>query len=71
MTDIELLLSKINDSGMTMVAIAEKSGIDRATIYNRLKGKGEFTASEIVSLSSVLRLSKPDRDKIFLQSSVN
>lgn len=71
MTDIELLLSKINDSGMTMVAIAEKSGIDRATIYNRLKGKGEFTASEIVRLSSVLRLSKPERDKIFLQSNVN
>ena len=71
MTDFELLLSKIEDSGMTMVAIAEKSGIDRATLYNRLKGKGEFTASEIVSLSNVLRLSKTDRDKIFLPSNVN
>lgn len=71
MTDIDLLLSKIKDSGMTVVAISEKSGIDRATIYNRLKGKGEFTASEIVSLSSVLHLSKPDRDKIFLTPNVN
>jgi len=71
MTDFELLLSKIEDSGMTMVAIAEKSGIDRATLYNRLKGKGEFTASEIVSLSNVLRLSKTARDKIFLPSNVN
>lgn len=71
MTDFELLLSKIEDSGMTMVAIAKKSGIDRATLYNRLKGKGEFTASEIVNLSNVLRLSKTDRDKIFLPSSVN
>ena len=71
MTDVELLLSKIKDSGMTIVAISEKSGIDRATIYNRLKGKGEFTASEIVSLSSVLHLSKPDRDKIFLTPNVN
>lgn len=66
MTDNELLLTKIKDSGMTMVAICEKSGIDRATIYNRLKGRGEFTASEIVSLSNVLHLSKQDRDKIFL-----
>lgn len=66
MTDTELLLTKIKESGMTMVAICEKSGIDRATIYNRLKGRGEFTASEIVNLSSVLHLSKPDRDKIFL-----
>ena len=71
MTDIELLLSKIRQSGMTMVAIAEKSGIDRATLYNRIKGKGEFTASEIVSLSQVLHLNKPDRDKIFLQTNVN
>lgn len=71
MTDTELLLSRMKDSGMTMVAICEKSGIDRATIYNRLKGKGEFTASEIVSLSTVLRLSKADRDKIFLSSNVN
>ena len=66
MADIKLLKSKIEESGMTIVAIAEKSGIDRATLYNRLNNKGEFTASEIVGLTSVLRLSKPDRDKIFL-----
>lgn len=71
MTDVDLLLTKISDSGMTMVAIAEKSGIDRATIYNRLKGIGEFTASEIVGLSSALHLSKSDRDKIFLSANVN
>ena len=71
MTDIELLLDKIRESGMTMVAIAEKSNIDRATIYNRLKGKGEFTASEIVSLSEVLRLTKAERDKIFLSAKVS
>ena len=65
-TDTELLNAKIKDSGMTIVAIAEKTGIDRATLYNRFKGKGEFTASEIVSLSKVLRLTKPERDKIFL-----
>lgn len=66
MTDIELLLSIIKQSGMTMVAISEKSGIERATLYNRLKRKGEFTGSEIVSLSNVLHLSKSQRDKIFL-----
>ena len=71
MTDIELLRSKIEQSGMTIVAISEKSGIKRANLYNRLRNKGEFTASEIVSLSNVLHLSKPDRDKIFLSSNVN
>jgi predicted transcriptional regulator len=71
MTDLKLLREKIEDSGMTIVAISSKTGIDRATFYNRLKGKGEFTASEIVSLTSVLRLNRSDRDKIFLSSSVN
>lgn len=71
MTNVELLKSMIAESGMTVTAIAKKSGIERATLYNRLKGIGEFTASEIVNLSNVLRLTKSDRDKIFLSSNVN
>ena len=70
MTDTELLLSKIKDSGMTIVALCEKACMDRATFYNRLNGVGEFTASEIVGLSTVLHLSKPERDKIFLSAKV-
>ena len=66
MTNFELLQAKIKESGMTIVAICEKSGIDRATFYNRINGKSEFTAKEVVELSEVLHLSKPDRDKIFL-----
>ena len=58
MVDIELLKEKITTSGMTVKAIAEKS-------------TGEFTASEIVSLTKVLRLSKSDRDKIFLNEKLN
>lgn len=68
MTDIEKLRSAIEDSGMTMKAIAEKSGIVRETLYNRLAGIGEFTAKEIVGLTMVLHLSNKQRDEIFLQS---
>lgn len=66
LANIELLKCKIHESGMTMTAIAEKSGVLRETIYNRMNGKGDFTASEIVRLSKTLRLTKPERDKIFL-----
>lgn len=66
MPDILLLKKKIKESGMTIKAIAEKSGILRETFYNRLKGNGEFTASEIVALTEVLSLSASDRDQIFL-----
>lgn len=65
MPNIDLLKEKIKDSGMTVVAISDKSGILRETLYNRLNGKGEFTASEIVGITRTLNLSKPERDKIF------
>ena len=66
MPDTKLLKEIISKSGLTIVAIAEKTGVSRETIYNRLNGKGEFRASEMVALSKVLNMSKEDRDKIFL-----
>lgn len=66
MADIKLLKKYIDESGMTMTAISEKSGINRVTLYNRLNGVGEFTVSEVVGLVEALHLKKPDRDKIFL-----
>ncbi len=66
MVNIDYLKEKIDSSGMTITAIARKSGILRETLYNRMSGKGDFTASEIVSLTNVLKLTKAERDKIFL-----
>ena len=71
MTDIDLLKEKIHDSGMTVTHICQKVGILRETFYNRLNGKSEFTASEIVALSLVLRLTRTERDKIFLNKKLN
>jgi DNA-binding phage protein len=53
-----------------MVAISEKSGIKRETLYQRLKGSGEFTASEIVGLVNALRLNKTQREAIFFSGKV-
>lgn len=71
MADIELLKNKIESSGMTMSFVAKKSGIVRETLYNRLNGIGEFTASEIVGLSKTLRLSVDERDQIFLNEKLH
>ncbi|UWN97106.1 XRE family transcriptional regulator [[Bacteroides] pectinophilus] len=62
---MELLKKKMEESGMTVSAIADKSGILRETLYNRMK-TGNFYASEIVSLTRVLRLTRKERDEIFL-----
>ncbi len=71
MTDIALLKKKINESGMTMTAIAKKSNILRETLYNRLNGIGEFTAREIVALTATLNLTADERDEIFLNQKLN
>ncbi len=65
MVNYKLLNEKIQDSGMTMVAIAKKSGILRETLYNKLKGIGEFKASEITEISNVLNITTEERDRIF------
>jgi hypothetical protein len=65
MPNIELLKERISDSGITMVALSRKAGIVRETLYNRLSGVGEFTASEIVGLSDALKLTKAEREVIF------
>ena len=71
MVDSDRLKNTIEDRGMAIVKLSEKTGIDRATLYNRFNGKGEFTASEIVSIADALRLTNSERDSIFLLENVN
>ena len=70
MTDLKLLDAKIKDSGITMVALSSKTGILRETLYNRLNGKGEFKASEIMAISKALYLSNAERESIFFADEV-
>lgn len=65
MVRLEVLKDRIDDSGMTMTAIANKSGISRVTLYNKLDGRGEFKVSEISALCRVLHMSDLERDSIF------
>lgn len=65
MVNLKKLDETIKESGITMTALSKKSGVSRQTLYNRLDGVGEFTASEIVGLTAALRLSKEERENIF------
>ena len=65
MPDLKLLERIISNSGMTMVSIAEKSGILRETLYNKVRGSSEFKASEIAGLTRALKLTSEQRDAIF------
>lgn len=65
MVNIDLLKETIDNSGMTKVSISGRAGISRETLYNRLDGIGEFTASEIMGITRALKLSKEEREDIF------
>lgn len=69
MTNTEMLKRVIQDSGMKIIAIADKSGITRGRFYKILNG-ADCTASEIVKIGEVLRLTQKQRDDIFLSKNV-
>lgn len=70
MTDGKRLDEKIRNSGISITFIAEKMGCSRNRIYSIL-ANGECNASEIVALTSILHLTKDERDEIFLLENVN
>jgi len=65
MVKLDSLKTRISDSGMTMTAVAQRTGMSRVSLYKKLDGKVEFKLSEIVSLCKALHLSDKERDSIF------
>ena len=61
----EMLKATIADSGITITAIANKMGISRHSLYNKIDKKTDFTVSEITKLSTILHLDAQQRDCIF------
>ena len=70
MTNTELLKKTINESGMTIVFLADKLDISREAFYMKLNGKTEFKASEIFSLRRLLGLSSRQTEAIFFCTKV-
>lgn len=68
MVNVKLLKDKIAEIGIPIVVLAEKSGISRETLYNRFDKPNSFKASEIQSLTMVLRMTKEERDNIFFEN---
>lgn len=66
MTDVVLLIEKIEESGLKAKAIYEKLGISKASWYLKRSGKRPFTAWEIQKLCEILRItSLREKERIF------
>lgn len=70
MTDSKKLSKEIDESGITITAIAKKLGITREGFYKKLNNETEFKASEISTLQRILNLSNEKRDEIFFAEKV-
>lgn len=63
--NLNLLESKIKESGLKYQKIADVLGISYFSLHKKLTGVTEFTASEIRAISDVLNLAKDERHDIF------
>ncbi len=59
------LRAEIGRQNMTYAALARKSGINPSTMSRRLKGKTQFTLSEIWGITNALSLSDEKIRDIF------
>lgn len=71
MTNTELLKNFIDKTGLKIDFICKALGMTYSTLRRKINNESEFTASEITSLTALLRLSDQERDQIFFASEVN
>ena len=65
-TKVEALRRKIQESGYRFDYIAERLGISRQALYNKMNNRTEFLGSEIAILRKLLNLSEDEVIDIFL-----
>ena len=65
MVDLGLLKEFIRESGLKLQTIADLLRITYQSLWVKLKGQTEFTASEMMALKDVLRLNQSQFMRIF------
>jgi DNA-binding XRE family transcriptional regulator len=70
-TDLELLNSYIKESGLKRDYLGKALGLSRASFIYRMRGKRDFTITEVYKLSIVLHLTESDIMKIFFAKRVS
>lgn len=72
MTDTELLMEYIKNSGLKLIYIAECLGLSRFGLAKKINNETEFKASEIEKMCEILHIdSMEERKKIFFAKEVD
>lgn len=70
MTNTELLREYIDKSGLKIQFLAEKIGISRASLWQKITNKTEFKVSEVQILCDLLDIkSSKDQKRVFFMPS--
>lgn len=71
MVNINKLKGKIVECGFSVGDLADKIGIDRATLYRKINGNGDrITICEADKISKELNLSRSEVNEIFFSQFV-
>lgn len=60
MTNTNKLRAKIVENGYTLYAFADEIGISRQSLSNKIHGKHNFSASEIVKCCETLKIARSE-----------
>lgn len=64
--NMRLLRAKMLEKDVSVAAMASACGIDKSTLYKRMRGDTQFTMGEIQAIMKRLELSSEDVTRIFL-----
>ena len=68
MINISKFEKKVEEANMSIEALALKIGIDKLTMYEKLKGDGkEFSVNEVVIIVRELKLDMDEINEIFFE----
>jgi plasmid maintenance system antidote protein VapI len=65
MINIPKLRGKIVENEMSISDLAEKMGISKSALYQKINNSVSFTIDEVATISKVLNLSKDEFNNIF------
>lgn len=66
MTNCERLQKEIENSGYTIKYLAKQLNITPQGFHKKRTGNSEFTIKEMLTLCEILKITKSEREEIFL-----
>ncbi len=71
MIDIELLKTKIKESGLKKEYISEKLNISMSSLSNKLNGRYPFSVNQMYQVQDILKLNDKETKDIFFTDNVD